>query len=158
VIALKKVLVATDFGPAAAAALGHGRTLAHTFDGELHVLHVVDDLFAFRVISRDEQQDLELLARGRTEALIHDEDRRELHACAVTSTSTDPAQAIVEYARLRAIDLIVVGTHGRGPIGHLIDGNVAERVVRTAPCPVLTVHNPEREFVLPDQLVTVTRR
>jgi universal stress protein A len=43
--------------------------------------------------------------------------------------------------------LIVLGTHGRGPIGHVILGSVAERVVRTAPCPVLTVRHPQREFV-----------
>ena len=104
----------------------------------------MDDLFALHVIARDEQRDLEQLARHRAEALIDETDRLELHACAVTTTSTNPAHAIVQYARVGAIDLIVVGTHGRGPIGHLIDGNVAERVVRTAPCPVLTVHNPER--------------
>jgi hypothetical protein len=46
-------------------------------------------------------------------------------------------------------------THGRGAIGHLLMGSVAERVVRTAPCPVLTVHQSEREFVLPDAKVAL---
>jgi nucleotide-binding universal stress UspA family protein len=41
----------------------------------------------------------------------------------------------------------VLGTHGRGPLGHVVLGSVAERVVRKAPCPVLTVRTPEREFV-----------
>jgi len=48
--------------------------------------------------------------------------------------------------------LIVVGTHGRGGLAHLVVGSVAERVVRLAPCPVLTVRHPEREFVRPDTL------
>jgi nucleotide-binding universal stress UspA family protein len=48
--------------------------------------------------------------------------------------------------------LIVMGTHGRGPVAHLFMGSVAERVVRMAPCPVLTVRHPEREFVTPDAL------
>jgi nucleotide-binding universal stress UspA family protein len=58
-------------------------------------------------------------------------------------TSTAPALAIVDYAKEHAIDLIVMGTHGRGPLGHFILGSVAERVVRLAPCPVLTMHHGE---------------
>jgi hypothetical protein len=50
------------------------------------------------------------------------------------------------------IDLIVVGTHGRGAVAHLFVGSVAERVVRTAPCPVLTVRHAEHEFIAPDAL------
>jgi nucleotide-binding universal stress UspA family protein len=53
--------------------------------------------------------------------------------------------------------LIVTGTNGRGGVAHLLMGSVAERVVRTAPCPVLTVRHPEHEFVIPDALVAVAR-
>ena len=63
--------------------------------------------------------------------------------------------AIVEYARVEDIDLIVIGTHGRGALAHLVMGSVAERVVRFAPCPVLTVRHPEREFARPDTLAAV---
>ena len=52
------------------------------------------------------------------------------------------------------INLIIIGTHGRGAVAHLLMGSVAERVVRTAPCPVLTVRHPEHEFVVPDALTT----
>jgi nucleotide-binding universal stress UspA family protein len=68
-------------------------------------------------------------------------------------TSAAPALAIVEYASANGIDLIVVGTHGRRAVAHLLMGSVAERVVRTAPCPVLTVRHPEHEFIRPDTLV-----
>jgi glycine betaine transporter len=54
-----------------------------------------------------------------------------------------PSQEIVKYAREHKVDLIVMGTHGRGPIGHLLLGSVAENVVRRAHCPVLTVRQPE---------------
>ena len=60
--------------------------------------------------------------------------------------------AIVEYARANNIDLIVIGTHGRGAVAHLLLGSVAERVVRLAPCPVLTVKQREREFARADAL------
>ncbi len=58
-----------------------------------------------------------------------------------------PHREIVRYATEHQVDLIVLGTHGRGPLGHMLLGSVAERVVRTAPCPVLTVRHPQREFV-----------
>ena len=65
------------------------------------------------------------------------------------------AFAIVDYAQELAVDLIVMGTHGRGPIGHLLIGSVAEKVIRLSPCPVLTVRQPEHEFVQPDALQAV---
>jgi nucleotide-binding universal stress UspA family protein len=70
-------------------------------------------------------------------------------------TSDAPAVAIVDYAARGKIDLIVTGTHGRGGVAHMVMGSVAERIVRTAPCPVLTVRHPEHEFVLPDARTAV---
>ena len=60
-----------------------------------------------------------------------------------------PAAEIVRYAEDQSINLIVMGTHGRGMVAHALLGSVAEKVVRHAPCPVLTVRHPEREFVMP---------
>lgn len=164
-ITLKRLLVATDFGDAADSALRYGRALARGFGAELHVLHVIDNVFArsmtgygYAAIAPTVQEDLERAARRQTEVLLGDDDRRDLRAVAATVTSLAPAEAIVEYARARAIDLIVIGTHGRGAVAHLFLGNVAERVVRMAPCPVLTVRFPEHEFVTPDALVRVAEQ
>ena len=60
-----------------------------------------------------------------------------------------PFVELVRYAKDNAIDLIVVGTHGRGAIAHILLGSVAEKVVRKAPCPVLVVREPEHDFVMP---------
>lgn len=158
-IALKNVLVATDFEEAAAVALTYGRGLARTFGATLHVLHVLDDVGAraatmagYGVDVERMQIELEQAAQTQLDALLSDEDRRDLRAKAVVLTSTTPALSIVQYARDEAVNLIVVGTHGRGVVSHFLVGSVAERIVRTAPCPVLTVRSQEREFVLPDAL------
>jgi nucleotide-binding universal stress UspA family protein len=163
-IALKTILVATDFGAAADNALRYARELARAHGAALHVLDVTENVFAgamdgygYSAIPSHVQQQLEQSGRRQTEALVSDEDRRELRARAITVTSHDPAAAIVDYARANAIDLIVLGTHGRGAVAHALMGNVAERVVRTAPCPVFTVRQLEREFVFPDALVALDR-
>ena len=67
-------------------------------------------------------------------------------------TGANISQAICDYSKTNAIDLIITGTHGRGAVSHFLMGSVAERVVRTAPCPVLTVHAHERDFIVPDAL------
>ena len=83
------------------------------------------------------QKQVEDAARERLNGLLSKEDREQLRAKPVLRTHIAPSIAIVEYARQERVDLIVMGTHGRGAVAHLLMGSVAERVVRTAPCPVL---------------------
>ena len=161
-VMLKKVLVATDFSPGSSAALTYGRALATSFGAALHVLHVTEDLYllagtgaeGYVRLSPEVQQDIERAARQETEVLLTADDRRLLGAKAVTITSERIAPTIVEYARAHNIDLIVVGTHGRRALTRLVMGSVAVGVVRTAPCPVLTVRSLEHEFVVADAPVT----
>jgi nucleotide-binding universal stress UspA family protein len=164
-IVIKNLLVATDFSEPSAAALTYGRALARQFGATLHVLHVVEDVAA-RVVSfplyigdvGHAQMELDAAARKQLDACLTDDDRKALNAQATVLMSSSPWSAIVDYATHTAppIDLIVIGTHGRGAISQWFMGSVAERVVRAAPCPVLTVRNQEREFVRPDALQTVT--
>ena len=156
-ITIKHILVATDFGPESTNALRYGRALAGRYGAQLHVLHVTQNLYltaattyGYAGVPFEAQEEIERTARARTEALLTEEDRRDLGAIATTVTDNSPAIAIVDYARENGIDLLVLGTHGRGALSHLVMGSVAERVVRMAPCPVLTVHDPEREFVVPE--------
>jgi nucleotide-binding universal stress UspA family protein len=163
-ISLKHVLVATDFGEAADAALAYGQELARTFGARLDVLHVVDNVLSrgfgvdgYVASYGDLQQDLEDAARRQLDALVTTEDRQTLQARPIVLTSNSPASTITTFALDEHVDLTIVGTHGRGALAHLLMGSVAERVVRTAPCPVLAVHHPEQEFVKPDALVAVAR-
>ena len=73
------------------------------------------------------------------------------HVCEVEIDSDTGFVEIVRYAKEQSIDLVVLGTHGHGPIAHMLMGSVAEKVVRKAPCAVLTVRHPEHEFVIPDE-------
>jgi nucleotide-binding universal stress UspA family protein len=145
-IALKKVLVATDFGPASESALRYGQALARAFGAELHVLHVVENIvtramdgYGYAAIAPEVQQDVERAGCKQTEALVSDEDRRELHAVAATVTSNSPADAIVDYACHAGVELIVMGTHGRRGIRHAVLGSDAEAVLHGAEVPVLLV-------------------
>jgi nucleotide-binding universal stress UspA family protein len=100
---------------------------------------------------------MEMASEGQRQLdeLLTGDERRALRAQTVVLTSPTPAQAIVSYARDEAIDLIIVGTHGRTGLAHFFMGSVAEHVVRAAQCPVLTVRHPEREFTRPDALERV---
>lgn len=160
-VVLKNVLVATDFDEPAATALAYGKDLARQYEATLHVLHVVDDVTAryateIPMFTADEQAEIEKSALARVDALLTSEDRQQLNARPIVRSSLSPALAICDYAKVNRIDLIIMGTHGRGAMAHFLLGSVAERVVRTAPCPVLTVRRPEREFITPDALTTVT--
>ena len=163
-ITLKNILVATDFSEPSDAALTYGRALARTFAATLHVVHVVGNISsvvygaeAYAGSIPEMQQEVEDSARSQLEDLLIDNDERPLPTRRVLLTSDAPSTAIVDYAGREHVDLIVTGTHGRGGVAHLLMGSVAERVVRTAPCPVLTVRHPEHEFVVPDALVAAAK-
>lgn len=158
-VALKNILVATDFSEPSAVALAYGRDLARSYNATLHVLHVVEDVlmrysseigFAMPQV----QTELEDIARRDLDKLITDDDRRTLNVQTAIETGVNMADVIVRYAKEHDIDLIVTGTHGRGAVKHFLMGSVAERVVRTAPCPVLTVRAHERDFIAPDAMVS----
>lgn len=158
-IKLEHVLVATDFSEPSQTAMEYGRTLARTFGATLHVIHIVENVFLrtaageFGVAEAGAvMQSLEDAARKQLENAVTEDDRRELGARTALLSANSAPIGIVSYAKEQGISVIVIGTHGRGALSKLLMGSVAERVVRTAPCPVLTVHYPEREFLVPDAL------
>ena len=148
---LKSVLVPTDFSECSEAALKYGRTLAASFGATLHLLHVVQDPYtqpwaaeAFPAPLGDLMEQWQAQARKRLTDWLPESERADVRVTVLTGS---PFFEIVRYAKDQQIDLIVIGTHGRGAIGHLLLGSVTERVVRKAPCPVLTIRHPQREFV-----------
>ena len=152
-ITLKTVLVPVDFSDTSDVALRYGREMTQAFGATLHVLHVVQEPYsqpwaveAYGFSLAALQEDWIKDAKIRLDQAIAAEDRTKLGS-KTTIVLGHPVTEILRYADDEKVDLIVMGTHGRGPLGHMIMGSVAERVVRRAPCPVLTVRHPEREFV-----------
>jgi nucleotide-binding universal stress UspA family protein len=156
-IALKNVLVPTDFSETSAIALRYGKALAGAFDASLHLLHVVQEplaqpwaveAYGFSLATLQEEWIRE--AKARMATTLSDAERAKYRAELATVLG-HPVVEILKYAADHLADLIVLGTHGRGPLGHMVMGSVAERVVRKAPCPVLTVRDAEREFVVDEE-------
>ena len=148
---LRDVLVPVDFEPASYHALAHARELARAFGARLHVLHILEDTFAlpagtegsvsgFPHLRRQSEED----ARDRLNELLTDEDRHA-DANVVALIAASPSAGIVGYATEMQADLIVMGTHGRTGKPSGVIGSVAEQVVRTAECPVLTVRRTASE-------------
>jgi nucleotide-binding universal stress UspA family protein len=155
VISLQNILLATDFSEPSAAALEYAKSLALKFGGCIHVLHVLEDLAAHAWTTEvyvaalpGVHEEMERQARERLDGMFPREERDKYRVRTELRTGS-PFVEVVRYARDEKIDLIVMGTHGRGPIAHMLLGSVAERVVRKAPCPVLTVRHPQQEFVHP---------
>ena len=146
----KRILVPIDFSAPSDAALEYARSVALRYGGSLHLLHVAEDPYRAFYSAEVYVPEVEGLREeilgdtaGRLKDRLRPSDFTELHATADSVIGT-PAGSIVEYAAGHGIDLIVMGTHGRGGMSHLLMGSVAERVVRTAPCPVLTVREARR--------------
>jgi nucleotide-binding universal stress UspA family protein len=153
-IVLQQILVPTDFSPPSQAALLYGVAMAKELKGSIHLLHVIETVagaepLELQIDARKPIEDaIQAKALKDLERLLSAEDRARLHA-ELSLEWGSPFVEIVRYAKAHAIDLIVMGTHGRSGIRHLIIGSVAENVVRSAPCPVMTLRHPEHEFVLP---------
>lgn len=142
-----RILVATDFSNASDEALDCAKALATKLGSSLHLLHVIADPIAYGAFGTDAYvaespeytENVTREAERRLAMRITPAERGDLHAS--TEVAAGPyAQVIIDTARARGIELIVMGTHGRTGLAHAVLGSVAERVVRQAPCPVLTIH------------------
>jgi len=154
-IDLRRILVPTDFSKSSQNALTYAAAFAEKFGAELHLLHVVQDLTLFVpeavFVAPPVAPPVEQFAAAARTALDRVVQDLRLPGVAVHPDVAEgiPAEEILRAAREKDIDLIVMGTHGRTGLAHVFMGSIAEKVVRRAPCPVLTVRHPEHEFVHP---------
>jgi universal stress protein A len=151
---ITRIVVPTDFSGPSDAALEYARTLAERFGASLHLLHVLEDpdtggvSESFIVTSPTWRTTLLDDARSRLSHRIKARESALVHTTGEVIVG-NAAETIVDYAATRNADLIVMGTHGRTGLAHVLFGSVAETVVRTATCPVLTVREQARVESVP---------
>ncbi|WP_117594232.1 universal stress protein [Haloprofundus halophilus] len=139
------ILVPTDGSEAAARAVDHALLLAEATDASVHVLYVVNaepDEVAVSTDERDAENVQDSLRRFG-ERTLDDADERAASTAVPVETSIRtgvPHEEILADADERDVDAVVMGTHGRSGLQRYLLGSVAERVVRLADCPVMTVH------------------
>lgn len=146
-IAFGRILAPTDFSSHSHEALRYACGLAERFGAELHVIHALSEIVPTgpdpllmpvmppQFYAEDEQRAIEAL---KTEL------KPEWGTPASLTTAVRwgaPAEAIVDYAAEHKVDLLVIATHGRTGLFHVLLGSVAERIIREAPCPVLTIRS-----------------
>jgi nucleotide-binding universal stress UspA family protein len=154
-IKLKKILYPTDFSESSLEALKYAVSFARDYQAKLVLMHVVNEKIFSEGLSLPRVEAPEALgqemaaeAERQLKVLIPAEQRQGLD-WELVILSGMPFLEIIRYARANDVDLIVIGTHGRSGIEHIMFGSTAEKVVRKAPCPVLSVRPASREFVMP---------
>jgi universal stress protein A len=141
---IRQILAPTDFSEFSKQAIDYALALAQTFDAKLLLLHVIEmpaypvEGFVPPSIGTTLLEDLERQARFDLAQVLPAAPDAKVEVMRQVVVGT-PYRTIVEVAEAEKVDLIVMATHGRTGLSHLVMGSVAERVVRTAPCPVLTV-------------------
>jgi nucleotide-binding universal stress UspA family protein len=156
---LNKILFPTDFSRCANQALARTVLLAKSYGAELHMLHAIvlhdEDPHnpAFHLPDIEEiHTKLRETASEKMTSVIKSYDAMEMKVVKVQERGIAPAPVIMAYAKRNNIDLIIMGTHGRRGLGHLLLGSVAEEVVRMGPCPVLTIREQKEPAPISDRM------
>jgi nucleotide-binding universal stress UspA family protein len=152
-IRIKNILFPTDFSELAEFACKYAVSFAEQYGATVHYLHVVDEAYQYWLAMGPETiplasatEEIVSNAKKQLDALLGEPVSRRCPAIGEVIVGK-PSSEIVRYAREKEIDLIVMATHGRGGISHMLLGSTTEKVVRNAPCPVLTIRHPEHEFI-----------
>jgi nucleotide-binding universal stress UspA family protein len=153
-VAFKEILVPTDFSEYSLRALDYAIEIAEKFASRLEIVYVVEPLMpaadvAWSTVDFDKlTQAHKESGRKRLDALVGERVPKGIKADTAILLGK-PFVEIIKRAKASNTDLIIMATHGRGAISHLLLGSTTEKVVRKAPCPVLTVKHPKQLFAMP---------
>jgi len=145
---VEKILFPTDFSEGSYHALPYAADLAKHYKARLYILHVVYD------IARATDSHIPHISADELYKEMSEWSQKEIESCCIEETrgipnvkkvvlKGVPYEEIINFAAKEKIDMIVIGTYGRVGLERFIFGSTAERVVRRAPCPVMTVRVPE---------------
>jgi nucleotide-binding universal stress UspA family protein len=151
---IKTILFPTDFSQGARAAMDHAISLARDYHAKLILLYVIQDIsiaewyIPSSLSAADLVEDMQKSAQSEMEKWGAEVSQtvKDVEKLVVRGV---PFVEIIRTAKEKQVDMIVIGTHGRTGIDHMLFGSTAEKVVRKAACPVLTVRIPGREFKMP---------
>lgn len=149
---ISRILFPTDFSEPAKQALQYAMAFADRFEADLHLFHVVREVVyplpdastSWTLPVTNQQAEVDVATQRLAEEI--GTGWAERHRIVRVAEVGYPSESIVKYAQRHKIDLIVMGTHGHTGLSHLLLGSVAEKVVRLATCPVLTVHPTGHSF------------
>lgn len=146
-IEIRTILAPTDFSSHAEAAVRYACALAEKFGATLHLLHVLNEVVPvgpdpmLAAVMPPEFYKESEQAAGEALTRLLDPSWGQPASVETAVRWGVPVDTVIDYARLLKVDLIVVATHGRTGLSHVLLGSVAERIVREAPCPVLTIRD-----------------
>lgn len=148
-INIKRILAAVDFSETSDKAFDYAVSLARVFEAEVVALHVVHDPIVYAPTTGQEWRDeFERTIKEKLDALLNRHTCEGVEVTAVIKQGGAWLE-IIEYAKSENCDMIVLGTHGHGPVQHMLMGSVAEKIVRKAKHPVLVVRPDQHHFVMP---------
>ncbi len=153
-LSIRRILFPTDFSEPAEYAWSYALTFAQEFGAEVHLVHVVappprlTEAYAVNFDPERMVQSLTAEANASMNQQVEAAKSRGLIFQHEVRVGVD-FREIIDYALKHDIDLIVMATHGRTGLAHVLLGSVAEKVVRKAPCPVLTVKHPSLKMPMP---------
>ena len=148
-LCIARILVPTDFSDESKGAIRYATRLAERFGASIHLTYVIDslgDLKDAEVVPWNAKIEDATLVLQRKLAALANEEVEELVPVYPHVVAGRPDEEIIALARAYFCDLIIISTHGRKGVSHVLIGSVAERVVRHAYCPVLVVRAHERDF------------
>ncbi|KHE93798.1 MAG: universal stress protein [Candidatus Scalindua rubra] len=151
-ITIKKILCPIDHSDCSKEALKYAVSFAMKEEAKLLLLHIID--------IRTFNEEFDTISKQIPDEATFEQLRVKLLDCIPEAIRDDmdvegivvqgiPFAEIISTAKEKEVDMIVIGSHGRTGISHMMLGSVSEKVVRKAPCPVLTVRQPGHEFVMP---------
>ena len=149
-IAVEKVLAPVDFSKDSMLAVKFAASLAEQYQAKLFVLHVLAPLHprlrGYMENFYEIQEKMVAEAEKDVKKIVPAKIRESIRVEAVVELG-NPHHVIVDKAKELEIDVLVIATHGRTGLSHVLLGSVAEKVIRHAPCPVFVVRNPRDKFV-----------
>lgn len=137
--AVRRILLATDLSPASEGATREAIDLARDLGANLLIVSVIDPAVRGVPGGRVERMDQRRRAREDAAQELVIRGRQAGVPVSFLVWEGEPGPSIVDAATSEQVDMVIVGSHGRGSMGRLLIGSVSEHVVRHAPCPVLVV-------------------